>query len=137
MSVPKILAKYDKSGYKNFLAQMKFILFGDSRIYMTQRRCEEFFDDDKNFDLGTECMEETMIWSFTHDRMIVGAKSGLNGLGAFNYDIGNGLGAFNYDIGNGLGAFNYDIGSGFKPFCRCWFLCLLQHWRFFLRRPLR
>jgi hypothetical protein len=61
--VPRRLAKYDKSGYKIFLAQMKAILFGDPDVRMTKRRCEEFFDNDGNFDLGTECMEETLIWA--------------------------------------------------------------------------
>lgn len=63
MSVPRRLAKYDKSGYKIFLAQMKTILFGDPGIRMTKQRCEEFFDNDDNFDLGTGCMEETLIWA--------------------------------------------------------------------------
>ena len=47
MRVPRILAKYDKSSYKIFLAQMKAILFGDPGVYMTKQRCEEFFDNDE------------------------------------------------------------------------------------------
>jgi hypothetical protein len=39
------------------------ILFGDSDVRMTKQRSEEFFDNDDNFDLGTGCMEETLIWA--------------------------------------------------------------------------
>ena len=62
MRVPRILAKYDKSGYKIFVAQMKAILFGDSGFYMTKESCEEFFDNDDNFNLGESYIEETLIW---------------------------------------------------------------------------
>jgi|GEM_PF-1327183 hypothetical protein len=43
--------------------QMKAILFGDPDVRMTKRRCEEFFDNDDNFVLGNEHMEETLIWA--------------------------------------------------------------------------
>ncbi len=62
MRVTRILAKYDKSGYKIFLMQMKSILFGDPSVYMTKQRCEEFFDNDDNFDLVESYTEETLIW---------------------------------------------------------------------------
>jgi hypothetical protein len=62
MRVPRILAKYDKSGYKIFLSQMKSILFRDPGVYMTKRRCEEFFDNDDNFDLGEIDIEGMLIW---------------------------------------------------------------------------
>ena len=49
MRVPRETAKYDKSGYQNFLSAMKAILFGDPSYKMTKRRCEEFFESDENF----------------------------------------------------------------------------------------
>ncbi|MGO8945494.1 MAG: hypothetical protein ACLQJ7_17705 [Syntrophobacteraceae bacterium] len=63
MRVPRILAKYDKSGYKIFLAQMKAILFGDPGVYMTKQRCEEFFDNDDNFDLGEIDIQGMLTWA--------------------------------------------------------------------------
>lgn len=41
---------YDKQGYRIFLKNVKFILFGDRSYRMTRRRCEEFFDNDANFE---------------------------------------------------------------------------------------
>jgi hypothetical protein len=61
MRVPRILAKYDKSGYKIFLTQMKTILFGDPSVYMTKQRCEAFFDNDDNFDLGEFDIEGMLV----------------------------------------------------------------------------
>jgi hypothetical protein len=47
---------------KIFLAQMKSILFGNPGIYMTKQRCEEFFDNDDNFDLGEIDIEGMLAW---------------------------------------------------------------------------
>jgi len=88
------VAKYDKSCDKIFVAQMKAILYGDPSAYMTKQRCEEFFDNDDNFDLGETYIEETLIWiaekmgvpdariadafgSQTHKEIIVEGKGGL------------------------------------------------------------
>jgi len=49
--VPRSLAIYDKTGYKNFVSMLKAILFGDSSRRMNRRACEAFFNDDANFDL--------------------------------------------------------------------------------------
>jgi hypothetical protein len=49
MRVPRNIAKHDKTGYKNFIFALKAILFGDPGYKMTKRRCEEFFEDDRNF----------------------------------------------------------------------------------------
>jgi len=51
MRVPREIAKYDKTGYQNFLYAMKTILFQDPGYKMSKRRCEEFFDNDGNFEL--------------------------------------------------------------------------------------
>ena len=58
-----MLADYDKSGYKNFLMQMRAILFGNRSIRMTKQRCEEFFDNDDNFDLGEMDIEGMLAWA--------------------------------------------------------------------------
>lgn len=50
-SVPRQYARYDKTGYKNFVFALKAILFGDPSHRMNRRACEAFFNDDDNFDL--------------------------------------------------------------------------------------
>ena len=47
---------------KIFLTQMKSILFGNPGVYMTKQRCEEFFDNDNNFDLGEIDIEGMLVW---------------------------------------------------------------------------
>lgn len=49
MYFPRGLCRYDKSGYKLMIRDIKFIYFGNRSYYMTRRRCEEFFDNDDNF----------------------------------------------------------------------------------------
>ena len=49
--IPRDLAEYDKLGYKNFVFALKAILFGDPDRFMSYQACEEFFNDDGNFDL--------------------------------------------------------------------------------------
>ena len=51
MSLVRRIAKYDKLGYKRLIRDLKHLLFGDSQIRMTKRRCEDFFSDHTNFDL--------------------------------------------------------------------------------------
>ena len=51
MSVVRQISKYDKQGYKRFVRDLKHLLFGDSQMRMTKRRCEDFFSDHANFDL--------------------------------------------------------------------------------------
>lgn len=48
---PKSLAPYDKTGYKNFVSALKAILFGNPSRRMNRQACEDFFNDDDNFDL--------------------------------------------------------------------------------------
>ena len=52
MSVPYMARHYDKKGNRLFLRSLKFHLFGDSSFPMTKKRCEAFFDNDKNFHLN-------------------------------------------------------------------------------------
>jgi hypothetical protein len=49
--VPRSMARYDKTGNKNFVAALKAILWGNSSKRMNRRACEAFFNDDDNFDL--------------------------------------------------------------------------------------
>ena len=50
--VPKAYGNYDKTGYKNFVHALKGILFNDHSRDMSKAACEEFFNDDDNFDLA-------------------------------------------------------------------------------------
>jgi len=63
MRVPRMLADYDKSGYKIFLRQIKSILFGKPDVRMPKKRCEEFFDNDDNFDLGEIDIKGMLSWA--------------------------------------------------------------------------
>src|SRR5438132_220671 len=45
MTVPRRQRNYDKLGYTIFLKSLRHALFKDSSQRMTQRRCEEFFDN--------------------------------------------------------------------------------------------
>jgi len=47
--VPRSMARYDKTGKKNFVAALKAILWGDPSKRMNRRACEAFFSDDENF----------------------------------------------------------------------------------------
>lgn len=51
LSVPRQSASYDKLGGNFLIAAIKTHLFGGERVRMTARRCEEFFENDDNFDL--------------------------------------------------------------------------------------
>jgi hypothetical protein len=39
----------DKTGYRNFLRDVKAFLFGNASAHMTKERCEGFFNDASNF----------------------------------------------------------------------------------------
>jgi hypothetical protein len=49
--VPKAFAggNKDKTGYRNFLKDVKAFLFGNASVHMTKERCEGFFNDSSNF----------------------------------------------------------------------------------------
>lgn len=51
LSVPRQFSNYDKQGYKSLLRDVKFYVFPSFRYQMTKAKCEEFFDNDDNFDL--------------------------------------------------------------------------------------
>ena len=53
LSFPRQYATYDKLGCWLLLGALKFYVFQDSKIRLTRKRCEEFFDNDANFVLGT------------------------------------------------------------------------------------
>ena len=52
LSVPRRLAPYDKSGCKALVRALKVYVFGNARIHLTKKRCEEFFEDESQFDLS-------------------------------------------------------------------------------------
>jgi hypothetical protein len=49
--MPKSHSPHDKTGYKNFVFSLKAILFGDPSRRMNRRACEDFFNNEDNFDL--------------------------------------------------------------------------------------
>lgn len=49
LSVAHKIASYDKLGSKNLISSVKYALFGSTTARMSQKRCEEFFDDPTNF----------------------------------------------------------------------------------------
>jgi hypothetical protein len=49
LSVAHSIASYDKLGSSNLILSVKHELFGTTKIRMTKKRCEDFFDDDANF----------------------------------------------------------------------------------------
>lgn len=51
LSMPRRYDDYEKKGAKILISGMKHELFGDSSYRMTEKRCEEFFGDDSNFDV--------------------------------------------------------------------------------------
>ena len=54
LSVPRLFADYDKSGYRDLIGTLKNHFFGSTSYKMTKKRCEAFFDDDSKFVLGQE-----------------------------------------------------------------------------------
>jgi hypothetical protein len=50
--IPRAHSEYDKLGYKNFVFALKAILFADPSHRMNKRACEDFFNEDDNFDLA-------------------------------------------------------------------------------------
>ena len=49
--VPRSRSHFDKTGYENFVMGLKSILFNNPVLRMYHNACEEFFDDEDNFDL--------------------------------------------------------------------------------------
>jgi len=43
------IKSYDKMGGKLLVGCVKHIVFGGTRVRLTRQRCEQFFDDSKNF----------------------------------------------------------------------------------------
>jgi hypothetical protein len=52
MSAPRYMAEYDKLSYSSMLFFLKHILFGDARVQLTKKRCEDFFDNPDNFKIS-------------------------------------------------------------------------------------
>lgn len=57
LSWPRSIAPYDKQGAGEMVRRVKHYLFGSSRYVMTKQRCEDFFDNDENFDLRNQSSE--------------------------------------------------------------------------------
>jgi len=51
MSVPSKIKDYDKLGCKLMIKALKFHVLGNTKLTMTRKRCEDFFNDNANFDL--------------------------------------------------------------------------------------
>lgn len=49
LSIPEKIEGYNKLGYKIFLTNLKYYLFGSEKIKLTKERCEEFFNNNANF----------------------------------------------------------------------------------------
>lgn len=50
LSMARKIASYDKSGGKIIIRAIKYHVFGKTDFRLTRKRCEEFFDDDSNFE---------------------------------------------------------------------------------------
>ncbi|MFA1738985.1 hypothetical protein [Lysinibacillus fusiformis] len=49
MALIRFAKQYDKLGYSLLIPILKEILFGDSKLRMTKKRAEDFFNDPSNF----------------------------------------------------------------------------------------
>lgn len=49
MALIRFAKEYDKLGYNLLIPILKKILFGDSKLRMTKKRAEDFFNDSSNF----------------------------------------------------------------------------------------
>jgi hypothetical protein len=49
MSVPRRIAKYDKTGCKSLVSSLKAHLFGSDSARITRKRAEAFFSEPSNF----------------------------------------------------------------------------------------
>ena len=49
MSFPYRASDYDKQGNRFFVNSLKLAIYGKSNVRMTKARCEEFFENPKNF----------------------------------------------------------------------------------------
>jgi hypothetical protein len=50
--VPRLCFGHDKTGYRNFVSNLKTILFGKKSYRMNKQAREDFFSDDSNFVLN-------------------------------------------------------------------------------------
>jgi len=60
---PRAYAGYDKSGCKNLVSDFEIIYFGNKSHRMSKQAREEFFNDDRNFDLS----KATKVSPFLND----------------------------------------------------------------------
>jgi hypothetical protein len=52
LEIPREIAGgKDKQGNKNMIKALKHYLLGNERIHLTKKRCEEFFENNDNFDI--------------------------------------------------------------------------------------
>jgi hypothetical protein len=51
LSIPREIAPYDKLGCRQLISSIKHYLFGSRKQRMTKKKCEDFFDNDANFNL--------------------------------------------------------------------------------------
>lgn len=51
LSVPRSISPQDELGDKLIIKSIKICLFKDAKYRFTKTKCEDFFSDDKNFDL--------------------------------------------------------------------------------------
>lgn len=49
MSVPRRIARYDKTGCKALIRSLKSHILGGPKVRLTRQLCESFFDEDDNF----------------------------------------------------------------------------------------
>ena len=49
MSIPRQICPYDKRGSRLMVDAVKYYVFGGTRVRMTRVRCEEFFEEEGNF----------------------------------------------------------------------------------------
>jgi len=51
MSAPRKIQSYDKLGCKIMITAVKCYVLGNAKLKMTKERCEDFFNNNANFDL--------------------------------------------------------------------------------------
>ncbi|MEI8102758.1 MAG: hypothetical protein WCG61_04435 [Chlorobium sp.] len=49
LRTPREIAPYDKLGCKNIIHLVKYYFFGNKNVRMSQKKCEEFFENNENF----------------------------------------------------------------------------------------
>lgn len=51
LGIPRNQKGYDKQGYKHFISDFKSKILKNSKIRLTKKVCESFFEDESNFEL--------------------------------------------------------------------------------------